>query len=95
MYFQISYRLHQTGKDYDELYKAIKNLSGTYWHNTTSSWIVRSSETARQVFKRLEPHIDNNDELVVFALEGSYYGQLQPDDLKWLESQEPELYVST
>jgi hypothetical protein len=87
MYHMISYRLHQPGKNYDELYAAIQGLSGTYWHNTTSSWIVASSLSAKKVFEQLEPHVDTNDELSVFELEGSYYGQLNPDDLKWLNSQ--------
>jgi hypothetical protein len=87
MYHMISYRLHQNGKNYDELYAAISSLSGTYWHNTTSSWIVESSLSAKKVFEQLEPHIDNNDELAVFELEGSYYGQLQQNDLKWLNDQ--------
>jgi hypothetical protein len=87
MYHMISYRLHQTGKNYDELYAAIKGLSGTYWHNTTSSWIVESSHSAKKVFEQLKSHVDSNDELAVFELEGSYYGQLNPDDLKWLADQ--------
>jgi hypothetical protein len=87
MHHVISYRLHKTGKNYDQLYAAIKSLSGTYWHNTTSSWIVESSLSAKKIFEHIKPYIDNNDELVVFKLEGSYYGQLNPDDLKWLEAQ--------
>ena len=64
----ICYRLHRPGQDYDALYKAIRNLSGIYWHNTTSSWIVETSLSVKQVFKYLKPYIDNNDELAVFKL---------------------------
>ncbi|MDP3955907.1 MAG: hypothetical protein Q8Q18_01535 [bacterium] len=92
-YYIISYRLHQVGKNYEQLYTAIRSLTGTYWHNTTSSWIVNSSLSAKKIFEHLNPFIDNNDELVVFKLEGSYYGQLNPDDLKWLDKQSG-LYVS-
>lgn len=87
MYQMICYRLHQIGKNYDELYKAIRDLSGAYWHNTTSSWIVESSLSAKKIFECLRPHIDDNDELAVFQLQGSYYGRLKPDDLKWLGEQ--------
>ena len=87
MYYLIAYRLHRLGQQYEALYAAIKNLSGTCWHNTTSSWIVSSSFSARQIYDNLKLTIDGNDELAVFKLEGSYYGQLNPDDLKWLEGQ--------
>lgn len=84
MVYIINYRLHRPTQNYDELYKAIRGLSGTYWHNTTSSWVVQSGLSAKQIFGQLEPHIDNNDELVVFRLQGEYFGQLKPDDIKWL-----------
>jgi len=87
MHYLISYRLHRVGQQYEALYAAIKNLSGTYWHNTTSSWIVNSSLSAKQIYNNLKPTIDSNDELAVFKLEGSYFGQLNPNDIKWLASQ--------
>lgn len=85
MVYLINYRLHKQGKNYEDLYSAIKNVSGTYWHNTTSSWLVESNLTASQIFTRLSTHIDSNDELVVFRLQGDYRGQLYPDDIKWLQ----------
>ncbi len=85
MVYIVNYRLHKPQKDYDELYKAIESISGTYWHNTTSSWLVESELSASQVYDLLKPHIDSNDELVVFCLSGNYRGQLLRDDIKWLE----------
>ena len=82
----INYRLHAPGKDYSALYEAIKNLSGTFWHNTTSSWLVETALSPESIYNRLKPHIDSNDELVIFGLREGWYGQLKPDDLKWLES---------
>ena len=90
----ITYRLHRPGKNYDGLYEGIKGISGTYWHNTTSSWIVQTSMSPKKVFETLNKHIDNNDELAVFRLEGAYYGQLQTDDHTWLQSMS-EMYRST
>lgn len=81
----INYRLHRPSQNYEGLYDAIKSLSGTYWHNTTSSWLVQTALSPKQVYDKIRPHIDGDDELVVFRLEGDYHGQLQPDDLKWLE----------
>ncbi len=72
----------------------IKGLSGTYWHNTTSSWIVNTSLSAKSIFETLKPHIDGNDELAVFRLEGGYYGQLQTADHEWISSMS-EMYRSS
>ena len=85
MVYIINYRLHSPGKDYEALYKVIKGISGTYWHNTTSSWLVESQLMAAQIYNLLSPHVDKNDEIAIFLLEGDWYGQLLNDDLKWLE----------
>lgn len=85
MVYVINYRLHKPQKDYDSLYEAIRTISGTYWHNTTSSWLVESSMSASEVYDVLKSHVDSDDEIVIFRLSGEYYGQLRPDDNEWLE----------
>lgn len=85
MVYIINYRLHKPNKNYEELYKAIKNISGTYWLNTTSSWLVETSLTMDQIYELLEPHFDSDDELVVFRLRSEYRGWLKQDDIKWLK----------
>ncbi len=82
----INYRLHRPGMKYDDLYEAIQKLSGTYWHNTTSSWLVETSLTPKAVYNILREYLDSNDELAVFRLEGAYYGTLRPDDHKWIQA---------
>lgn len=84
MMYLINYRLHKPGKDYEGLYEAIKLVSGIHWHNTTSSWLLESNLSAHQIYDRISPYIDSNDELVVFKLQGDPYGQLRPDDWTWM-----------
>ena len=84
--YLIAYRLARPGQNYEALYADIRSLSGTYWHNTTSSWLVESSLSAKQVYSNLSRHLDGNDEIVVFKLGGEFYGQLQPSDLEWLSA---------
>ena len=86
MYYLICYRLHRIGQNYEGLYSAIRGLSNT-WHNTTSAWIVSSFLSAGGIYNRLKAHIDGNDELTVFKLAGPYFGQLNPDDIRWLSVQ--------
>ena len=65
--FVVSYDLRAPGRDYAELYKAIK--SAAWWaHPLESVWIVACDLTAEQVFDRLHGHIDKNDGLMVLRL---------------------------
>lgn len=83
----ISYTLHKPTKDYSSLYAAIRALTGTYWHKTTSAWLVSGNLTSKQIYDHLAPHIDDNDELVVFKLSGEWYGRiLDQTDLNWLKN---------
>lgn len=87
MVYLISYRLQRPGQDYNDLYEAIRKLSGTYWHHTTSAWLVETSSlSAKQIYEKLTPYTDANDDLVVFRLQSEWWGRITaPSDLKWLK----------
>lgn len=82
----ISYDLSKPGRNYDELYEAIKAI-GTWWHCLESVWIVVTDLTSGQVRDRLKPYIDGNDKLAVFKLEGDWatYG-LETTCNDWLRN---------
>lgn len=86
MVYIISYKLQRPGQDYSDLYNAIKNISGTYWHHTTSAWLVETNLSAQQIFETLFPFIvDDNDELIIFRLQGEWWGRLtDQSNLSWL-----------
>ncbi|KKS65283.1 MAG: SinR family protein [Parcubacteria group bacterium GW2011_GWC1_43_12] len=88
MVYLISYRLNRPGQDYKDLYQAIQKISGTYWHHTTSAWLVESNLPAKQIYDLINPHvIDVNDELIIFRLQGEYYGRLAEQEIwRWLSS---------
>lgn len=67
----ISYDLSKPGRNYDDLYEAIKAL-GTWWHCLESVWIVETGKTCGQVRDELSPHLDSNDKLAVFTLQGGW-----------------------
>jgi len=80
----ISYDLVQPGRDYAELFEAIKAI-GLWWHCLESVWIVVTDLTSAQVRDRLTPHIDTNDKLAVFKLAGDWATQgLDKDRNDWL-----------
>jgi alpha-acetolactate decarboxylase len=89
MVYLIAYRLNKPGQDYSNLDDAIRKVSGIYWHHTTSSWLVESTLSAKQVFEKLHSFIDKNDELVVFRLQGEYWGHLpDPKNFDWLKARQ-------
>ncbi|MBW8762948.1 MAG: hypothetical protein JF592_10230 [Microbacterium sp.] len=64
----IGYDLNKE-KSYDDLIEAIKGL-GSWWHHLDSTWIVRSTLTAKEVRDHLRPHLDADDELLVVDVTG-------------------------
>ncbi|RJQ36701.1 hypothetical protein C4552_02295 [Candidatus Parcubacteria bacterium] len=81
----ISYTLHSPGRDYSSLHEAIRSLSGSWWHHTTSVWLVDTSLSAQQIYDRLAPHLDRNDELIVFGLTREWWGRIDDQEgLTWL-----------
>lgn len=60
----ISYDLTSPGRNYDDLYKAIKSYP--YWGKLTeSTWAIVTSQTYVQIRDNLKVHIDENDKLIV------------------------------
>uniref|UniRef100_UPI003FD8692B hypothetical protein n=1 Tax=Desulfovibrio sp. TaxID=885 RepID=UPI003FD8692B len=48
MSYLISYDLNAPGKNYDQLYDAIKSLGG-WWHHLDSTWIVTHAGPATAI----------------------------------------------
>lgn len=65
----IEYDLRSPGRNYDELYKAIKSYS-VWAHITESTWFIKTSESCVQVRDKLLAHMDGNDRIFVAALTG-------------------------
>lgn len=84
--YLIGYDLNRPGKNYDDLIKAIKSLSGTWWNHLDSTWIVKTSTTAEQIRNSLRAHMDGSDELLVVLLsrEAAWVGFNQSGS-DWLE----------
>lgn len=60
----ISYDLIKPGRDYEELYKALKEYH--FWGRLTeSTWAIISSQTHVEIRDALKKHIYENDRLIV------------------------------
>jgi hypothetical protein len=65
----ISYDLCAPGRNYDELYKAIKAY-GTWAHITESTWFIKTDSSCVEVRDKLLSCLDKNDRLFVGELTG-------------------------
>ncbi len=63
----VTYNISPKKRDYTPLYEAIKgHPASTWWHYLDSTWLVKTTETPRQMSDRLKPHIDSkNDSLLI------------------------------
>ena len=65
--------------------KEIKK-GGNWAKLSESSYAISTSESPLQVYKRLEPYLDGNDNCYVITLNAPYYGQGPQDVNQWLEN---------
>lgn len=86
MVLLITYDLNKPGKDYSDLYSAIKAISSDYLHQLTSVWLIDTYLSPEQVSDRLKAHIDSNDELFVVRITREYKGWLLQSAWDWLGS---------
>lgn len=81
----ITYDLNRPGKNYEDLYKAIKAI-GTWWHYLDSTWLVETSLTPQQVWERLAPVVDKTDRVLVVKVTSSNSGWLTQEAWDWLNA---------
>ena len=88
--YAICYDLKTPGRDYGQLHEAIKALGDGWWHYLDSTWLVRTSMSANQIWEHLRPTIDANDYLLVIGVTREFSGWLPKGAWDWLNE-----YTST
>lgn len=78
MVYMITYDLNSPGQKYDDVINAIKEASTgvwcTYWK---SSYLIKSNyQTAKEVFEKIKPHLDENDSVLVIEVKNNKQGWL-------------------
>ena len=87
--YNISYDLNKTGKDYQGLYKELKN---TYeWnHPLDSTWLLFTAESPNQIWDRVRSHIDKDDNILIAEITTNYSGWLPKDVWTWISQRIPQ-----
>jgi hypothetical protein len=80
--YSINYDLKKPGMDYQDLYDAIKQYN--WWHYLESTWLVHTNDSASDIFKRLKPHIDDNDSILIIEAGKDKAGWLPEEAWDWI-----------
>lgn len=85
MIFSISYDLCQPGRNYDDLYSAIKSAPG--WIRAMDSfWFISTTESVETWSSRLQNTIDQNDNLFIVDITGQpRQGWMAKSVWEWLK----------
>ena len=87
--FSINYDLKAPGRDYAGLFNAIREI-GKWWHYLDSTWIVISNEEPQQIWDRLGPHVDKNDNMLIVEIRDNAQGWLPNDAWNWIHTNVPQ-----
>ena len=91
MIYAINYDLKKPGRNYEELYKAIKSCREYWWHYLGSTWLVDTNLSAAQIWERLSPHVDTNDRFLVIGVTQDYSGWLTQDAWDWIKARHAKM----
>ena len=79
----VSYDLNKSGKDYKGLIEELKKTS-SWWHYLGSTWLLYTSETAEQIWKRISGHIDKDDYALIIEVAKDHQGWLPKEAWDWI-----------
>lgn len=83
--YLVKYQLNKPGKNYDELYAALKQYDYIRDPSLHSAWFVSSNSSAHDVSNYIRPHMDQNDDVFVTRLRsGEYAGWIHKDIWPWI-----------
>lgn len=88
-FFLITYDLKKPGRNYNDLYEAIKRF-GEWQHPLESTWVVKvSSQTySNDIYNYLRPKIDDGDfMLVVDITDRDRQGWLVKSFWEWIKNE--------
>lgn len=83
----ISYDLGKPDRDYTGLFDELKKFDN-WWHYLESTWIIKTSNSPNEIFKKLKTHIDDNDNLLIIEAGKKHQGWLPEKAWNWIKKNE-------
>jgi hypothetical protein len=56
-----------------------------WWHYLKNTWLVSTEKDADSIYEQLEPHIDDNVNMLVILVADDYRGWLPSEAWEWIE----------
>jgi hypothetical protein len=85
MIYAINYDLKKPGRDYSDLYAAIKDC-GQWWHYLGSTWLVDTNLNALGIWNKIKKAVDGNDYVLIIGVTADNNGQLPQDAWDWINA---------
>jgi hypothetical protein len=86
MVYLVTYDLNVPGKNYENLWSALKQYDYIRDIGLDSVWFLSTTSSAEQVSNHLKAHIDASDRLIVTQLQqGTHQGWLHKDVWAWID----------
>lgn len=82
--YAVTYDLRAPGREYNDLYKAIKRY--TCCHALDSTWFIDTNSTAAEVRDALCETVDKGDQIYVLRLRKAWAACRTEDCTKWIKS---------
>ena len=79
----------KTGKSYEPLFEEIKRFP-KWWHYISNTWLIMSEENANAIFKRLEPCIDKDINILIIEVGKDRQGWLSQKAWEWIKKNIPK-----
>ena len=81
--YLVAYDFTGSPDRYSELFDELKE-SPKWWHWIDSVWLLRTKESANQIYARLEPHLDEDINLFITEIGSDHQGWLPRKAWKWI-----------
>ena len=82
--FMITYDLNNKGKNYEGVYKGIKESALAYCHYWDSTWLIKSNLSVQAITDKITPHLDKDDRLIAIEVKNNYQGWMSEEQWKFI-----------
>ena len=81
--YPVAYDFIGSPDKYSDLFDELKE-SPKWWHWIDSVWLLRTEESANEIYARLEPHLDDDINLFITEIGRDHQGWLPEKAWKWI-----------
>lgn len=86
--YAVMYDLKSRKHDYSGMFDVLKS-SIAWMHYIQDAWFIERDDTTDQIWKLIEPHINNNDFVFIVEINKNYHGALPKEAWHWLNEHLP------